>query len=61
MANRILRAAQGGKANITGFSMRAFKEAASKPRYDPWERALVLPCRTDTPIVTPRRNTRVAN
>ncbi|ATY67273.1 NADH-ubiquinone oxidoreductase B12 [Cordyceps militaris] len=35
----VLRAAQGGKANITGFSMRAFKEAAGSARYDPWERA----------------------
>lgn len=41
---RVLRAAQGGKGNITGFSMSAFKEAAgSKARYDPWERALVSP------------------
>lgn len=36
---RILRAAQGPKPNITGFNMRAFKESAGQPRYDPWERA----------------------
>ncbi|KAK8149847.1 hypothetical protein G3M48_005285 [Beauveria asiatica] len=33
------RSKSGGKANVTGFSMRAFKEAAGKARYDPWERA----------------------
>ena len=40
--DRVLRAARGPKANTTGFNMRAFKEAAGQPRYDPWERALVL-------------------
>ena len=38
---RVLRAAQGPKANITGFNMRAFKGSAGQPRYDPWERAYV--------------------
>ncbi|KEY67220.1 hypothetical protein S40285_07190 [Stachybotrys chlorohalonatus IBT 40285] len=38
LATRVLRAAQGPKANITGFNMRAFKEATGQPRYDPWER-----------------------
>ena len=41
----MLRAARGPKASITGFNMRAFKEAAGQPRYDPWERALVPPLR----------------
>ncbi|GAB0135829.1 hypothetical protein EsDP_00004152 [Epichloe bromicola] len=39
LPTRVLRAARGSKANITGFNMRAFKEAAGQPRYDPWERA----------------------
>ncbi|CEJ92033.1 Putative Nadh-ubiquinone oxidoreductase b12 [[Torrubiella] hemipterigena] len=38
LPTRVLRAARG-KANITGFNMRHFKEAAGAPRYDPWERA----------------------
>ncbi|EJT81961.1 hypothetical protein GGTG_01935 [Gaeumannomyces tritici R3-111a-1] len=38
--SRILRAAHSGpKPNITGFDTHAFIKAASKPRYDPWERA----------------------
>ncbi|KAF4932105.1 hypothetical protein CGCVW01_v000049 [Colletotrichum viniferum] len=37
--SRILRAAHSPKPNVTGFDMRAFKEAAGQPRYDPWERA----------------------
>ncbi|KAG6032791.1 hypothetical protein E4U41_007133 [Claviceps citrina] len=40
LPTRVLLAARGAtKANITGFNMRAFKEAAGQPRYDPWERA----------------------
>ncbi|POR32142.1 NADH-ubiquinone oxidoreductase B12 subunit family protein [Tolypocladium paradoxum] len=39
LPTRVLRAARGPKASITGFNMRAFKEAAGQPRYDPWERA----------------------
>ena len=38
LATRVLRAAHGSKPNITGFNIRAFKEATGKPRYDPWER-----------------------
>ncbi|KGQ04544.1 hypothetical protein BBAD15_g10212 [Beauveria bassiana D1-5] len=52
------RTKSGGKANITGFSMRAFKEAAGKARYDPWERAYVTdPQRTS---VSERTKTRVS-
>ncbi|KAI9167488.1 NADH dehydrogenase (ubiquinone) 1 beta subcomplex subunit [Paramyrothecium foliicola] len=41
LATRVLRAAHGGpKPNITGFNIRAFKEATGQPRYDPWERTL---------------------
>ncbi|KKO98952.1 hypothetical protein THAR02_08942 [Trichoderma harzianum] len=43
LATRALRAAHGPKPNITGFNMRALKEATGQPRYDPWERALVYP------------------
>ncbi|KAL6860910.1 hypothetical protein J3F83DRAFT_747947 [Trichoderma novae-zelandiae] len=39
LATRALRMAHGPKPNITGFSMRALKEATGQPRYDPWERA----------------------
>ncbi|KAK4064002.1 uncharacterized protein Triagg1_9330 [Trichoderma aggressivum f. europaeum] len=39
LATRALRAAHGPKPNITGFNMRALKEATGQPRYDPWERA----------------------
>ncbi|PHH72356.1 hypothetical protein CDD83_4987 [Cordyceps sp. RAO-2017] len=39
LPTKILRAARGPKPNITGFSMRALKEATGQPRYDPWERA----------------------
>ncbi|KAL6889833.1 NADH-ubiquinone oxidoreductase B12 subunit family domain-containing protein [Trichoderma longibrachiatum] len=38
LATRALRMAHGPKPNITGFNMRAFKEATGQPRYDPWER-----------------------
>ncbi|KOS19065.1 hypothetical protein ESCO_001345 [Escovopsis weberi] len=38
LPTRALRMARGPK-NITGFSMRALKEATGQPRYDPWERA----------------------
>jgi NADH dehydrogenase (ubiquinone) 1 beta subcomplex subunit 3 len=36
-ATRILRAAQNGKPNITGFDIRKFGKAAHGARYDPWE------------------------
>ncbi|KAH6605091.1 hypothetical protein Trco_006798 [Trichoderma cornu-damae] len=39
LATRALRMAHGPKPNITGFSIRAFKESTGQPRYDPWERA----------------------
>lgn len=40
-AYRILRAANGRHANLTGFNINRFKEAATKPVYDPWERRSV--------------------
>jgi hypothetical protein len=41
--NRILRAAQNGKPDITGFDVRKFGKAAHGARYDPWERKCVSP------------------
>lgn len=40
---RVLRAYRHGEQpNITGFDIKKLREAAGTPRYDPWERALVI-------------------
>lgn len=47
--SRILRAAN---RNITGFDIRKYKEAATKPVYDPWERKSVRPLLRANPLHT---------
>ncbi|KAG6290879.1 hypothetical protein E4U09_004203 [Claviceps aff. purpurea] len=44
LPTRVLLAARGAssnitKASITGFDIKAYKNAAGQPRYDPWEKA----------------------
>ncbi|PHH83734.1 hypothetical protein CDD82_3808 [Ophiocordyceps australis] len=39
LPTRVLRAAKGSKANITGFNLRDFRASGAIKRYDPWARA----------------------
>ncbi|KAG5968757.1 hypothetical protein E4U58_001743 [Claviceps cyperi] len=44
LPTRVFLAARGAsssitKASITGFDIKAYKNAAGQPRYDPWEKA----------------------